>query len=67
MRRVFAAMTGLFLLASMLGCCHTCGVCDCAPYAPCAGGCCIGGDHAAPGAAIIRPEPLRVAPKAGEQ
>lgn len=66
MRRVFASLIGLFMLTSILGC-HTAGVCDCVPYEPCAGGCCIGNGHPIQGAPIIRPEAIKAMPKGGEQ
>ncbi|HMF11323.1 MAG TPA: hypothetical protein VKE94_03430 [Gemmataceae bacterium] len=65
MRRLLTLMSGLVLLSSVLGC-HTAGRCDCTEYTPCAGGCCIGGDHPviAPGASgqTIVAEPLKTAP-----
>jgi hypothetical protein len=73
MRRVFASLTGLVLLASVLGCNHTAGVCDCGAYTPCAGGCCIGGDHVAPAplpapaGQIISAEPLKAMPKGSDK
>ncbi len=65
MRRLLTSLTGLVLLGSVLGCSHTCGVCDCTAYTPCAGSCCVGSDPPAPVGQAIKVEQLKVMPKGG--
>ena len=65
MRHILNALTGLVLLSAVVGCHHTCGVCDCTNHTPCAGGCCIGIDTPAPAGTAIPAEPLKVMPKGG--
>jgi hypothetical protein len=71
MRRLLTSLMGFVLLSSALGCC-ICGKCDCVPYEPCAGGCCLGGDHhlaPSPAAAgqIIQAEPLKTMPTGADK
>jgi hypothetical protein len=62
MRRLLTALSGLVLLSSVVGC-HTCGVCDCGSYTPCAGRCCAVSDQPDPGTHVIRVESIKAMPK----
>jgi hypothetical protein len=63
MRHLLTALTGMFLLGSLIGCTHTCGICDCGTYTPCAGACCPVSSIPSIGTAEIPVETLKVMPK----
>jgi hypothetical protein len=63
MRHLLTALSGLVLLVAVIGCNHTCGVCDCVTYAPCAGGGCAVTTPIPAGAHVVPVETLNVMPK----
>jgi hypothetical protein len=63
MRQILTALTGLVLLASLIGCNCICGKCDCGTYTPCAGACCPVSSVPSIGTAEFPVETLKFMPK----
>jgi hypothetical protein len=63
MRQFLTALTGMVLLGSLIGCHHTCGICDCGTYTPCSGACCPVTSTPITGTFAVPVETLKVMPK----
>ena len=63
MRQLLTVLGGLVLLGTLVGCSHTCGICDCGTYSPCAGAGCAVTTSQPLGVQTVPVETLKVMPK----
>ena len=63
MRQLLTGLCGLVLLGTLVGCTHTCGICDCGTYTPCDGSCCAVSTSLPLGVQATPVETLKVMPQ----